>query len=392
MLEEGYFDLSVKREGTNCFKWENNKEVFGTDDLIPMWVADMDFRSPPEIIEALTKRSQHGIFGYTFHSKKYYDCIIDWQKEQFNWEITRESIINTPGIVPGLNIALQALTQKGDKIAFLTPVYDPFFNSIQNNERIPVNSDLSYTGSSYKIDFIDLDKKLKNAEILLLCSPHNPVGRVWTREELERLAEICLRNKVLIISDEIHSDLVFENYEHLPIAQLSRAVSDITITFNAPSKTFNVAGLATSYAIIENEKIRSLYNDAIKKLWLRSGNIYGLLALEKAYSYGREWLQLLLKYLQGNLQYLENFFSTNLPQIKPVKTEGTYLSWLDYQDLNMEEEQFSELLIKKARVGLNRGSQYGAAGRGFMRLNFGCPRALLATGLERIHQALIELL
>jgi cystathionine beta-lyase len=353
-------------------------------------VADMDFRSPPEILEAFTKRTEHGIFGYTYHSTQYFDSIINWQRIKHGWQINRDSIINTPGIVPGINIALQAFTQPGDQVVFLTPVYDPFFRSIATNERIPINSDLIYNGNSYEIDFADLEKKCKAAKILLFCSPHNPVGRVWTRAELERIAEICLRNNVLIISDEIHSDLVFENYRHVPFANLSRQISDITITFNAPSKTFNIAGLATSYAIIENKELRDIYNNRIDRLWLTSGNIYGMIALESAYRHGEDWLNVLLKYLQTNFNFLEKFLKTNITQIKPVKTEGTYLAWLNCKELGMKQKQLSDFMINKARVGLNSGEQYGAAGKGFMRLNFGCPRTLLENALKRIYKAVSE--
>ncbi len=392
MLTREYFEIGINRSGTDCYKWDYNDNVFGTDDLIPLWVADMDFRSPPEVIEALRKRSSHGVFGYTFQSANYYESIVNWLQIRHHWQIRREAIINTPGIVPGINILIQTFSRPGDKILYLSPVYDPFFRSIRNNNRVPISSDLIYLNNTYFIDFSDLEEKCKDTKILLFCSPHNPVGRVWQREELEKIAEICIKHRVLLVSDEIHSDLIFKNYTHLPVACISEEIRDHVITLNAPSKTFNVAGLSTSYAIIENEELRRKYQNAIDRLWLNSGNIFGLLALETAYRKGREWLDLLLEYLENNFIYLQEYLADNIPQIKPVITEGTYLAWLNCKGLKMQQQQLNEFLIKKARVGLTNGVQYGAGGEGFMRLNFGCPRKTLETALNRIQEAVSTLI
>jgi len=390
MTNKEYFDQIINRNSTDCYKWDYNQEFFNTENLLPMWVADMDFRSPPEIIDALKKRAEHGIFGYTFHSEKYYNSIINWQLRRHNWKIEKEWIINIPGVVPGINFAIQTFTEPGDRILFLTPVYDPFFHSIDKNIRIPVNSDLKIVDNHYEIDFDDLEEKSKDAKILLFCSPHNPVGRVWLWSELQMIADICLKNNVMIFSDEIHSDLVFRQNNHIPIARLSLEVSDITIIFNAPSKTFNIAGLSTSYAVIPNKKLRKTYQSAIDKNWLNSGNIFGMLALETAYSKGEMWLNKLLIYLEDNYEYLRNFLSKEIPLILPVRMEGTYLAWLDCRKLDLGQKKLFDLFSKKAGVGLMSGERYGSAGKGFMRLNFGCPRKILKDALEKIRSALID--
>ncbi|KQC03173.1 MAG: hypothetical protein APR54_09650, partial [Candidatus Cloacimonas sp. SDB] len=269
----------------------------------------------------------------------------------------------------------------------LTPVYDPFFNAIEINNRITVKSDLKLVKNHYEIDFDDLAVKIKDVKILLFCSPHNPVGRVWERAELEKVAEICLENEVLIISDEIHADLVYDSYQHIPIAKLSKQVNEICIMLNAPSKTFNIAGLSAAYAIISNEDLRIKFQKTIDMNRLSRGNIFGMLALETAYEKGEIWLEKLLHYLARNYDYLTEFFSKEVPEIKPVTIEGTYLTWLNCKSLNLDQESLIDFFINKAKVGLTSGEQYGAAGRGFMRLNFGCPRQILAEALENIKAA-----
>jgi cysteine-S-conjugate beta-lyase len=388
VMRTGYFDEKVDRINTDCYKWDYNEAMFGTNDLIPLWVADMDFKSPPAVIEALRVRAEHGIFGYTFHGAEFQEAIINWQKNRHGWLIGKDEIVLTPGVVPGLNFVLQTFSEPGDKVLFLTPVYDPFYVSVKRNDRKPVNSDLILEDNQYKIDFDDLEKKSRDARILLFCSPHNPVGRVWTVEELEKIAEICLKNSVLIVSDEIHSDLIFKQYKHTPLAMISEEICKNTITFNAPSKTFNIAGLSTSYAVIKNETLRKKFTETLERNWLMSGNIFGLLALESAYREGYEWLLALLKYLEENYVFLTEFLQKYIPQIISVKMEGTYLAWLDCRDLEMDQKALNDFFIHKAKVGLTDGEQYGKAGRGFMRLNFGCSREILQKAMERIYQAL----
>jgi cysteine-S-conjugate beta-lyase len=387
MFNSEYFDQRVNRNGTNCYKWDKRYDLFGRKDIIPLWVADLDFRSPPAVIECLQKRAAQGVYGYTFPSDSYYNSIMKWQKRRHSWEFKKEEIINIPGVVPGISTAIQSYTQPGEKILILTPVYDPFFTSIEINNRIIVKSDLKLVKNHYEIDFDDLAAKIRDVKILLFCSPHNPVGRVWERAELEQVAEICLENEVLIVSDEIHSDLVYDGYQHIPIAKLSKQVNETCITLNAPSKTFNIAGLSAAYAIISNEDLRIKFQKTIDMNRLSHGNIFGMLALETAYEKGEIWLENLLHYLAGNHDYLTEFFSKEVPEIKPVTIEGTYLAWLNCKSLNLDQESLIDFFINKAKVGLTSGEQYGAAGRGFMRLNFGCPRQILAEALENIKAA-----
>jgi len=383
------FDKIINRKNTKCYKWDYNMEIFGKKDLLSLWVADMDFQSPKQVLNILQKRVEHGIFGYTGLTETYYNSIINWMKVSFGWEIEKDWIVTTPGIVPAINFTIQTFTEKHDKIVVQTPVYYPFFSSIKNNERTLVINELIIKRNRYEIDFTDLEDKLADgAKMMILCSPHNPVSRVWQRDELEQIAKLCLKHNVLLISDEIHSDLVFKNYQHIPIPQISKEIADNSISMFAPSKTFNVAGLSMSYVIIPNEKIRVKFQKTMRNLGLHGGNLFGIEALEAAYRYGRNWLYELMEYIEKNYLFSRQFFLEYIPKIKPVKMEGTYLLWLDCRELGLTQTELIDLFVNRAGLALNDGSSFGENGTGFMRLNLGCSRKLLEQALNQLKLAI----
>jgi cystathionine beta-lyase len=383
------FDRVIERRGTDSDKWQ----VYGAE-VLPMWVADMDFLAPPQVIDALVKRAQHGVFGYPMHPDPYYEygSMIDWMRTRHGWNIKRKWITHSPGVVTALNLAVNAFTQPGDKIIVQPPVYPPFFSIVKNNGRQLVFNPLRTENGYYRMDLADLEKRIDSrTKALMLCSPHNPVGRVWTREELAALGEICLRKNVLIFSDEIHSDLILRGAKHTPLATISPELAEITITLIAPSKTFNIPGLFTSALIIPNPKLRAQFNHMLENMALNSSNIFGMVGLEAAYRHGAEWLDELLVYLQGNIDFTIRFFKERVPQIKITCPEGTYLLWLDCRDLGLGHDALRDLFLKQAQVALNEGHTFGAGGEGFMRMNIGCPRSVLQEGLERIERAVKSL-
>ncbi|MBE9468198.1 MAG: putative C-S lyase [Bacteroidetes bacterium] len=382
------FDKIVNREGTNTVKYDLRRLFFGTNDVIPMWVADMEFEAPPCVTEALIKRAQHKIYGYTLKPESYFQSIINWLQKRHDWDIKKEWISSSPGVVSAVTMSVMAYTNPGDKIIVQTPVYFPFFSSITNSGRVLVNNQLQLLNGKYEIDFDDLEKKINNdAKMLVLCSPHNPGGRVWTKQELQRIGELCVKNNVVIVSDEIHSDLILRDYKHIPIASISKQISDITITLIAPSKTFNVAGLSTSVAICSSKELMKKYNDILDTNHIGFGNIFGLEALEAAYTYGEEWLEQLIDYVQDNINFAYNFVAKNMPKIKVVKPEATFLIWFDCRNLNLNDEELTKFFVNEAKVGLNVGNTFGKGGEGFMRMNVACPQSLLLQGLERIKVA-----
>lgn len=386
------FDSIIERRGTNSLKWDFSKEVFGSEELLPMWVADMDFLTPKKIEEAIEKRVEHGVFGYTGKGEAYYKSIINWVDKRHGWDIKKEWILSLPGVVPTLSAAILSFTKPGDKVLIQTPVYHPFFTVIEGNERVKVENRLIQGKDSYEIDFKDLEEKLsQGVKMMILCNPHNPVGRVFKKEELIRIGELCKKNNVIIVSDEIHSDIIYRGYKHIPIASLSKEFSDITITCIAASKTFNVAGLSASAAIISNDGLREKFSKTADTLGIGSSNLLGGVALEASYTYGEEWLENLIWYLEGNRDYLLDFVKKRIPKIKAYKSEGTYLVWLDCRGLNMNSDELNHFMIKNAKVGLNNGTSFGTGGEGFMRINIGCPRKLIQEGLERIEKAVNNL-
>lgn len=382
------FDEIISREGTRSVKFGLRKEIFGRKDIIPLWVADMDFRTPDFITEVVKDRANREIYGYTYRPNEYYESIIRWIKKRYKWNIEKEWLIFSPGVVPALNVAVMVFTNPGDKIIVQPPVYFPFFSSVKNNNRKLINNQLLYENGKYTIDFQNLEKETAaGAKMILLCSPHNPVGRVWTEEELEKLAGICIKHNVLIISDEIHSDLILPGNCHIPMARISGAIANQVITCMAPSKSFNIAGLATSFVIISNPVIRKKFIRMIEKLHIGGGNIFGMEASIAAYSNGEGWINKMLEYVNGNMNLVAEYCREKIPRIKPVKTEATYLAWLDCHDLGMDDADLHKFMIEKAGLGFSDGPKFGNGGSGFQRMNLACPRTVVNEALERIEKA-----
>lgn len=379
------FDKEIDRRDTNCMKWDYREEFFDKADILPLWVADLDFEAPPAVKQAIISRAHHGAYGYTGYNKAYFEAICCWQKRRFNWEIDSDWIISTPGIVPAINFAIQTYTKPTDKILIQTPVYPPFISSVKSNKRQLVISELINKESHYYMDFDHIETEFKKGvKMMLLCSPHNPVGRVWSKEELTTLGNLCLRYNVLLISDEIHADIVYAPHTHYPIANISEDFSENTITMIAPSKTFNVAGLFNSAIIIPNSKIRKEFQQTIKKMGLYLGNLFGILACEVAYNKGEEWLEEMLIYLRTTDKMVREYLETNLSMLKLSPLEGTFLLWIDFRELGFSDDNLNDFLINQAKVGLNKGSTFGPGGSGFMRMNIGCPRSIVFDALNRI--------
>jgi len=382
------FDEIIDREGTACVKWDLRDKVFGNPDVLPMWVADMDFKTPDFITNAVIQRASHPVYGYSYRTEGYYTSIINWMKSHHGWTIERDCISFSPGVVPVLYMATLAFTETGDKVLIQTPVYPPFFDAVQKNNRQLVFNPLILKNNRYEIDFEDLDQKLPEVKMMIISNPHNPVGRVWTKDELLEIGRLCLKHKVLLISDEIHCDLVFNAYKHIPTASLSPAISDNTITCIASSKTFNTAGLSTSNVVASNKVLREKLDKVIQSVHIDSGNLFGSVASEAAYTHGEEWHKLLIGYLESNVNIIRSFLTEKLPAIKLIEPEGTYLLWLDFRELGMSQPELVRFLIHDARLGLNDGTAFGTDGTGFMRINIGCPKSMLLEGLHRLEAAL----
>ena len=383
------FDEVVDRTNTSCIKWDARQNVFGNPDVLPLWVADMDFRSPHFVIDAIAKRLTHPVLGYTLRPDSYFEAIIGWVKRRNGWSIERDWIAHCPGVVPGLNVAVLAYTNPGDRIVIQTPVYPPFFDAINHNGRMLVENPLKVANKRFSIDFEDLDQKLAGAKAIILSNPHNPVGRVFEEDELQRIGELCLKHGVTIISDEIHSDIIMPPHRHLHIANLDERFAAACVTFMAPSKTFNLAGLSTAYAVIPNAELRAKYLHVLEQqLHIGMGNIAGIVGLEAAYSNGDEWLDQLTAYIQGNIDRLDELVKAKLPKVTLYKPEGTYLAWMDFSAYGLDDEELDRKLIHEAKVGFNSGSAFGANGRGFRRINLACPRAYVEEAVERMARVL----
>ena len=389
----GYdFETIIDRTSKNSTKWTTMKSRKGVDDLIPLWIADMDFSVPPEVVEALKERAAHPIYGYTVPTEGYYNGLINWMDRRHGWSgIEKDWILYTPGVVAGFTIAIQAYSQPGDKVVIQPPVYHPFKNNILGTGRQIVENPLKIVDGYYEMDFEDLAEKIdERTKMILLCSPHNPVGRVFKRDELEKLVEICEEKDILIISDEIHNDLILGEIKHTPTAIISEGAMNRTVTLVAPSKTFNLAGLTNANAIIPNKKLRDAFKgQASKGTGLR--NIFGMVAQDAAYNKGEAWLEELLTYLRGNLKYLEEFLAEKIPGLKLYPLEGTYLAWVDCTSLGMNLEELNEFMLKKAKLWLNDGSMFGTGGSMFMRINLASPRSQLKKALENLEKAVNEL-
>jgi cystathionine beta-lyase len=382
------FDAYLDRRNTGSLKCDFCELEYGLKGIIPMWVADMDLPAPQPVVEAIKKRAEHPAYGYTLNPASYWESIIRWMKARHGWDVRREWLSKSPGVVPALNICVQAFTHPGDKVVIQTPVYHPFFSAIENNGRRVVRNPLKVENGRYLMDTEDLEKRIDaRTRMLILCSPHNPVGRVWTKEEIERLGRICVRKDLMVISDEIHGDLVFNGHKHVPAASVSPELAERTITCVAPSKTFNVAGLSTSVIIASNPKLLGLFDTQAEKAGLTFGNTFGIVALEAAYTHGAEWLDQLLPYLEANMDLAAAFFETRVPKIRFLKPEGTYLALLDCRDLGMDQEALDDFFLRKAGVLFDEGTIFGKELRGFERMNLACPRPVLKQALERIEKA-----
>lgn len=386
------FDKLLKMDGTDSAKWESYRKRFETvDDLIPMWVADMDFPSPREVTEALVSRAKHPIYGYPALKEEFYESVCGWIKRRFHTSVEKNMIHTTPGVVTGLHIAIDAFTNPGDKVIIQPPVYHPFFHAITNRNRETVLNPLKEVEGQYCIDFDDLEKKIDDqTKMLILCNPHNPVGKVWEREDLIKLADICKRNNVMIVSDEVHSDLVYKPNKHVPFYSFPKEYTEHSLTFLAPSKTFNLAGLFTSIVITGSEQISEAYLQARDQLGLKHVNLFGVTALKAAYTHGEQWLEEVLMYLSDNATFIHNYLKEHIPGVKMAIPEATYLGWIDFRNLNIEQEKLDHMIMHKAKVALNSGQMFGDEGVGFQRINFACPRPLLEEAMERLKLAVVE--
>ncbi len=376
---------AINRQGTYTTKYDDAKKKFGTDDLLPLWVADMDLASPLCIQETLAKRAAHPLYGYTVYPPAYYDAIQNWMKKRFDWSIEKEWIVPCYGVVPSLNFAINAYSNESDSIIVQTPIYPPFVSSVKHKKRKVLDNTLVYENGKYHIDFEDFESKAKEAKLFLLCSPHNPTARAWDEDELEKLIEICLTHDVLIIADEIHADIVYEKVHH-SIGSFESMMHHCVI-LNAPSKTFNIAGLNTSYAIIPNTHLRHQYIVEQDKSGITNGNPFGIEALISAYENGDVWLDSLKEHLKGNIEYVNAFLKEHNVAIKAIPTEATFLVWLDCSGLGLTHEELKVFFYKKAKLGLNDGLSFGKAGEGFMRLNVGTGRDVLEVAMQRLIKA-----
>jgi len=392
MIDKSFFDIQHDRRGTDAMKYDIHPRGLSYPDILPMWVADMDFKVPPAVEEALVKASRHGIFGYTDGGKEYNDAVTGWYKRRMNFDVDASWIIKAPGVVFSFAAAINALSEKGDAVIIFQPVYYPFAKVVEGNERKLVVSELVLKDGKYEMDFSDFEQKIieNNVKIFLMCSPHNPVGRVWTRTELERVAEICLKHNVLVIADEIHSDFIHAPHIHTPFATLSKEVSNITVTCTAPSKTFNIAGLQGANIFVENEELRKKVAASVLKTGFGELNTMAVASTKAAYLYGEEWLDTLLSYLQNNIDTVASALEGE-ERVKLIYPEGMYLIWLDCRGLNMTDEELNTFFLEKAGLYLNQGRVFGKGGSGFMRMNLGCPNSTVEEAMKRLKKALSEL-
>lgn len=386
-------DKMIDRKGTGSMKWDLADRLYQGENLLPLWVADMDFLAPAEIIEAIKNRAEHGIFGYPVHTSDVDRAVQKWVKRHFHWEIEEKTILFTPGVVPTIAQIIQEFTEENDEIIIQPPVYPPFFQLVTNFNRTLLENPLRYENGKYTIDFEHLESIITpKTKMLLLCSPHNPVGRVWLKEELKKLAEICEKYNLLIVSDEIHADLTYEGHAHIPIASLTKEISERTITLLAPTKTFNMAAFQISYCIIENKSLYERIERRLRKQFLHMTNLFGELVTKVAYTHGDAWLNEVRKYVQKNYEFTKSFLEKRMPEISIVEPEGTYLLWLDFSKLPLTASERKKWLIHEAKVALNHGPTFGKEGEHFERMNIACSQETLKEGLERIERAYQKLL
>lgn len=387
------FNDIVDRRNTNSLKYDFAVERGKPSDILPLWVADMDFKAPPEVLNALLKAVSHGIFGYSEVKKDYFAAVHDWFYQHFNWDTKEQWLIKTPGVVYAIALAVKALTKEKEGVLIQQPVYYPFEETILLNKRALVVNYLVYKGGKYSIDYDDFEKKIieGNVKLFVLCNPQNPVGRVWTKEELTKMGEICIRHNVVIVSDEIHCDFTYPGFQHTVFANINDTFAENTITCTSPSKTFNLAGLQVSNIFIRNDRLRNKIINELDKSGYSQLNTLGLVACKAAYQYGGPWLEELKEYLLDNLNFVREFLKENLPMIKLIEPEGTYLIWLDFTKLNLTSGEMKELIVDKAKLWLDAGQIFGKNGVGFERINIACPRKLLQKAMEQLNTAIKSL-
>ncbi len=387
-MKQYNFDADVNREGTNALKYDVLEERFGRPDLLPLWVADMDFEAPPCVKEAIIERAKHGVFGYSCPSQAYYDSIINWVGKQHKWNINQEWITFIPGIVRGIAFVIDCFTKKGDKVIIQPPVYHPFSIVPTLHERELVFNHLECDGENiFRINFDLLRQQAKEAKLLILCNPHNPGGRVWTREELAEIAEICYENNLLVISDEIHSDLAFAPYTHVPFASVSEKAAQCSITFMAPSKTFNVAGIVSSFGVVPNAQLRETFFHYLRRSEFNEAHLYAYVVAQTVYTQGEAWLKEAKEYIWQNIQFVDNYLKTHLPKIKAVLPQASFLIWLDCKELGLSQEELVSFFVNEAKLALNSGTMFGDGGEGYMRINVGTQRQKLEQALTQLSRA-----
>lgn len=386
------FNELPDRRGSHSYKWDQRVKLFGSEDVLPLWVADMDFKCAPAIVEAVVARASHGIYGYTIKSEDYVEAITGWFRDRHGWNIDSSWLTDSPGVVPSLSIAVRTLTSPGDQVIVMSPVYNPFYDVITKNKRSIADSPLLLKNGRYEMDFDTLESLMQGgAKLLLLCSPHNPGGRVWSKEELLRLGDLCIQYDVKVVADEIHCDLVFDGNKHIPFASLSSTLADLTVTCLAPSKTFNIPGLQTSFVTIPNPGLKRLFDGEIAALSIGSVNYFGPAATIAAYTEGKPWLEAVLAYVKDNHDYTIAYLRQHLPQLTPIASEGTYLLWVDCRHLGLAPAALKRLMYHEAKIAFNEGSVYGKTGEGFLRINLACPRDVLTEALRRFTQAIGEI-
>ncbi len=386
------FDEIIDRNQTDAIKIERCKALFGTENVLPLWVADMDFRTPDFIIDAVKQRCDHPVFGYSKLPKGFIPSLTAWIQQLHNWTVKPEWVGFLPGIVSGIAFAVDAYTQTSDEIIIQPPVYYPFIQVVQKAKRNLVYNQLKEVDGKFEMDFEDLEQKITaNTRMFILCNPHNPGGRAWDAKTLERLAEICAKHNIIVISDEIHSDLVLHGHPHTPFATVSATAADISLTFMAPTKTFNMPGLVSSSYIIPNPSLRKQYAEYLEKIEQAGGNIFAYVATQAAYEEGAEWRKQMLEYVEGNIDFVVDFLKTNIPQIKPMIPEATYLIWLDGSELGMNTDDLFRFFVDKAGLGLNKGTVFGPGGECHLRLNAACPRSVLEQAMNQLLSAVNSL-
>lgn len=381
------FDEIIDRSNSDAVKIEVLKSQWGRDDLLPLWVADMDFRTPACVTDSILKRCERGILGYTVTPDSYYDAIRNWVSKRHNWKIKKEDICYSPGVVPGIAFALHAFTNPGDKVLVQPPVYYPFFLVTRRNNRQLVYDPLVLKAGQYRMNTEHFRKAIKGCKLFILCNPHNPGGRVWSKKELAEIADICYENGTVVVSDEIHADLALPGFKHTPFAKVSKKARNNCVVLMSPSKAFNMPGLSSAYAIIENSKLRKKFSSVIDANELGGGHIFAFRSTEAAYTEGEKWLSEALAYISGNIAFLDEFIKKYMPLIHAVRPEASYLVFLDCRELRLNQKELVHFFVDKAHLALNDGSVFGSEGKGFMRINVGCPRSILEKALHQLKTA-----